>query len=156
MGTYFNFYEPVNNPPALTGQVGGTRSSTILEESVGALFARMDTSQIGSLNQYRKFFIKQIADASFSNLEIHLENVEYTGQLAMTLEKNPGDSAEDATTLPNGYAASYFSGHADFPLELGVSSNGSVFGVWLQQTLDEDIPNDDLASFIVQIKGDIT
>ena len=155
MVNYFDFHLPVNNPVALTGQVGGTISDDLVSSSLGELFSRVDTSDTGTLDQYRKVFIKQITNGSFSNLEIHLLNVEYTGQLSMVSEFISGDTSEGPTLVPDGYLSTSFSGHADNPVALGTSESGDFFGIWIRQTLDEDINNDDLASFIIQIKGDV-
>lgn len=155
MVNYFDFHLPASNPPALTGQVGGVISNNLVSSTLGELFAKVDTSDTGTLNQYRKIFIKQITNGSFSNLEVHLLNVEYTGQLSMVSEFVTGDTSEGPTLVPSGYTTSSFSGHADNPVALGVSESGDFFGIWLHQTLDDNIENDDLASFIIQIKGDV-
>ena len=73
----------------------------------------------------------------------------------MVTESIAGDVSDGPTVVPNGYTTASFSGHADNPLIIGTSVSGDAFGVWVRQTLDDNVDNDDLASFILQIKGDV-
>lgn len=155
MAHYFTFYEPTNNPVDLIGSVGGTIGDTILSDKVGSLFARRDTSAIGELSQYRKVYIKQVKDGTFSNLAIHLLNVERTGQLSFSLELNSGDTSDHPTSLPSGYTISNFSGHADQAQTIGASTSGEFHAMWIRQLIPDSGGTDDLASFIIQIKGDL-
>jgi hypothetical protein len=158
MTNYFEFYQPILNPSGLTGYVGGLISETPLLGHLGELFARRNTSGLGELVQYRKFHVKQIADGTFTNLEMHLDNVEHTGQMSMATELFTGDISFHPTLIPSGYLGGDFSGNSAVPVMVGTGSSisGESFGFWLKQTLPAGAGTDTLGSFTVQIRGDLT
>ena len=155
---YFNFYEPLSNPSTLSGKVGGPISDITLKPVLGQLFVDTATSDIGDINQFRKVYVRQDVAGEFVDLEIGITNVEHSSQIKFFISEDDNDyTPNGATDYPTGtYGTSdtdYFTGDSSTLIEVGNSSVGDTFGVWIRQTIEENSKDDSLASFSLQIIG---
>jgi hypothetical protein len=73
----------------------------------------------------------------------------------MALELASGSIAPGPTVNPSGIGPTDFSGNSDVALSFDMVGLGDEQGVWLKQELHADVGSDSLASFVLQIRGDL-
>jgi len=152
---FFGFYEPEFNPTGLSGEVGGSFTSTVLKPKLGELVSPMESSVDSEVTQYRKLFIRQDEEATFQDLSVILSNVEHTGQVSFAISTGQmEEQATDAITAPDGIPSDNFSGdHVTAITLTGTSVQDDIYGIWLRVVLPTGAGIDELATFGVRVKG---
>lgn len=154
MVQYFEFYKPVYNPTGLTGIVGGAISSEVLHPRKDALFASRDSSSVASLEQYRKFFIKQVYATQLTGLVVELAYSEHADQIYFGIPTGDvNESISSPTVSPTGVALTgTYSGN--IPIT-GITNLGSVIPIWIKQVIPADSGDDDFVTFQLRIIGTV-
>lgn len=156
MASKFEFYKPQYNPANLTGQVGGTISSSLLSGYLGELFCIVDapppdTEEI--VYQYRKLFIKNSWTAVSANTRCWFDAVQHPGQISVALQTGGPGLIANAQTEPVGITdwtspSNYIDG-----LNLGTLNVGSSTGLWIREKLENITEPDSFASLRLYIGG---
>lgn len=151
MTSYFAFYKPVSNPTGMSGTVGGAISSVELLPRQDTLFAPRDTSEFVTVEQYRKFFIKQVYDATLTGVVVELVNVEYPDQISFNTTATLNDTTTSPTTAPDNVV---FSGNSTTAIGIsGATVLDTTIPIWVKQEIEADSGDDSFVAFQIRIYG---
>ena len=154
MTEYFRFLYPEYNPPGLSGAVGGGITSGELPSSLNSLLVPAQVSG-SSYYQYRKLWIEQLSEDSFTSLGLQFANSEYsnrvefayaTGAYATGVATNP-------LTIPENIVDGDFSSSIDGSLDLSSGEAGSQYAIWIRQAIVSGDQPDSMASVNIRITG---
>jgi len=152
MAQYFKFYKALFTPTGLATTVGGGISNDILLPRLNTLFCNATVSDSIDTTQYRKFFIKQIYDVTFTGVTLQMVNVEHSGYISFGTGTS-GSSTASSTVAPAGVT---FSGNYTGNVTLdGVTTSGSIIPVWIKQTIPAGAGDDDFVAFQLRVLGTI-
>jgi hypothetical protein len=153
MTQYFKFYKPQYNPTGMSGTVGGAISTSELLPRKDALFSPRETSELISVEQYRKVYAKQVYAVTLTGVTVQLSNTDYTGHISFGVSTGTNDTSSSPGTAPAG--VSFTGNYLNSITVAGTTTSGSVIPIWIKQQIAANSGDDDFVSFQLRILGTI-
>lgn len=153
---YQSFYTNSNKEEWSGGPISDVLATSEYISNLGPMMSSIDTETYKYY--YRKVFLKSSSSEIITSARVYLEDVQFTGQVKIALQKVYGDAAQNLYTLPNGFASGdfvYVTGYNN-GLSYGQLDPNDEVGVWIQFALPNIEDSSRLleeASFKITIEG---
>ena len=163
MALKIGFYpaESHNTTASTTGLVGGSiDDASVLSASLNSFLPEGVSDYIGQPDRLRfqKIFVKNTGAVTINNPKIFLNNVKHVGQIKLAT-----GSLTDSNTNATGYPAAYSSNSFFEPIGIvnatgigtGSIAAGESIGIWVKQTISNNLPTETGASTTIGIIGEV-
>lgn len=150
-----------HNTSSVTGAIGGAiNSSSVLSAGLNSFFPEGVSDYIGQSDRLRfqKIYVKNTGTDTINNLKIFLNNVKHVDQIHIATGTST-DSGTNSTGYPSGYSNSDFSAPIGIINATGIGdgtmTGGESIGIWIKQTISDNLPTETGASTTIGIIGEV-